>query len=296
MDVIKDPLGPPPAAAGPSMSGVEGDFPGSRADMDRAFDELGRKLAPARLFEDGWELVRDKTSAGARQLWQLARDHPLPALTVGVGVTWLAIESRRGISSLPQRWRRRGRRSHGGLPHRTGDLASRLGDKAGSVAGGVKDRAAELGGRFQRQARRASRGLAEILEQRPLAVGAASLALGLLAGLTLPATRREDELLGESRDELLERARTAGQEALESSKQAARDAVDRVKESVREQQLTPEQLAAKARHVAQDALASLREAERSLAQSLDGRGPAAGTQPPAGATSGAVPAPKGLGC
>jgi len=265
MAAIKDPMSSQSAASAGAIE--EDDIQRTRAEMDRTFDELGRKLAPARLLEDGWELVRDKASAGASRLWQLARDHPLPALTVGAGVTWLVIESRRGVSSLPRRWRRTGARSDG----------VRLGDPAARVAGGLGDRAAELGGRLERPARRARRRIVGLVDERALATGAASLALGLLAGLALPATRREDELLGETRDELLESAREAGQEAIAKGKQVAREAVERVKESVREQELTPEQLAAKARHVAQDAVDSLRDAEKSLAQSLDGSGQPAGS-------------------
>jgi hypothetical protein len=117
---------------------------------------------------------------------------------------------------------------------------------------------------------RAGAGLRELIERRPLAVGVASLAAGLLAGLALPATRREDELLGDTRDELLESARDAGKDALALGKEAALGASLRVKESVREQQLTPEQLADKARRIARDAADSLRDAERQVVQGLDG--------------------------
>lgn len=112
--------------------------------------------------------------------------------------------------------------------------------------------------------------LRDLVDERPLAVGAASLAIGLLAGLVLPATRREDELLGDARDELLESARDAGREALDRGREVAATAVERVKESVREQELTPEQLAEKARHVAHDAAATLRDAERQVVDSLGG--------------------------
>jgi ElaB/YqjD/DUF883 family membrane-anchored ribosome-binding protein len=191
-----------------------------------------------RLMVRSWETVRDKTSAGASRLWGLAREHPVPAVTLGLGLGWLAFEGARGrpVLRVPERWRRAAR------------PAARLNDAA----------------------RRAGRNLGELVEDRPLAVGAASLAIGLLAGLALPATRREDELLGDTRDELLESAREAGHEALDRGKEVARDAVERVKQSVREQELTPEQLAEKARHVARDAAESLRDAEREVVEGLGG--------------------------
>ena len=117
---------------------------------------------------------------------------------------------------------------------------------------------------------RAGGSLRKLIEKRPLAAAAASLAAGLLAGLALPASRREDELLGDTRDELLESARDAGRDALALGKEAARGAARRVQQSVREQELTPEQLADKARRVARDAADSLRDAERQVVQGLDG--------------------------
>ncbi len=116
------------------------------------------------------------------------------------------------------------------------------------------------------------RGLAGAIEERPLAAGLAALAVGVLAGIALPATRREDELLGETRDDLLDSARTAGREALDKSKEAAREAVERVKESAREQELTPEQLAAKACNLARDAGETLLEAERQVVHVVAGGG------------------------
>src|ERR1700688_700420 len=169
-----------------------------------------------------------------RRLIGMVREHPLPALTVGLGLGWLAVEGARAGSrlSLPAKWRRAWRH-------------------AGGAAG-------------------AHRGLGGAIEERPLAVGVAALAIGLLAGIALPATRREDQLLGDARDDLLDSAREAGRDAIEQGKEVARSAVERVKESVREQELAPEQLVEKARYVARDAAETLRDAEREVVHGLGG--------------------------
>ena len=276
MAAIKDPVNPtaattaatPPPGDGldPGLhtgaDAIEDDIDRTRAEMDRTFDALGRKLAPGQLLEDGWDTVREKTTAGATRLWELAREHPLPALTVGLGVGWLVVDALRGGPSLPlpARWRR----------HRG--------------AGG-----SEMPDRVQTRVRRARGGLRELVEERPLAVGAASLAIGLLAGLALPATEREDELLGDARDEMVESARAAGREALDKGIEVASSAVERVKESVREQELTPEQLTGKARHVARDAAETLRDAERQVVGSLTGSGQQAPAWNPAQPPTGTPP-------
>lgn len=65
------------------------------------------------------------------------------------------------------------------------------------------------------------------IEENPLAVGAVALALGAAVGLAIPSTRYEGELLGEYRQQLLDKAQTA-----------AGDLVDRVKEVASEAQKT----------------------------------------------------------
>lgn len=84
--------------------------------------------------------------------------------------------------------------------------------------------------RARYQSRQARIGFWQAMEENPLAVGAAALALGVLAGLLLPSTRKEDELLGETRDRLLERARDVGEEALEKGRQVAAAALETAKQ------------------------------------------------------------------
>jgi hypothetical protein len=184
--------------------------------------------------------IKDPVTATHR-LMEMVREHPLPALTVGLGLGWLAVEGARAGSRLPlaAKWRRA--RRHAGAA-----AAARRRGLGGLGAVGVA------------------------IEERPLAVGVAALAIGLLAGVALPATRREDRLLGDARDDLLDSAREAGRDALEKGKEVAWSAVERVKESVREQELAPDQLVEKARHVARDAAETLRDAEREVVHGLDG--------------------------
>jgi len=59
------------------------------------------------------------------------------------------------------------------------------------------------------------------VQEYPLGVGIGFAAVGALLGLLLPRTRREDELLGERSDELMESVKEAGKEALEHGKQIA---------------------------------------------------------------------------
>jgi ElaB/YqjD/DUF883 family membrane-anchored ribosome-binding protein len=62
------------------------------------------------------------------------------------------------------------------------------------------------------------------IEENPLAVGAVALAIGAAVGLSLPSTRYEGELLGEYRQQLLDKAQTAAGDLVDKAKEVASEA------------------------------------------------------------------------
>jgi ElaB/YqjD/DUF883 family membrane-anchored ribosome-binding protein len=80
----------------------------------------------------------------------------------------------------------------------------------------------------------------DALEEYPLAVGIGFAALGALIGVLLPRTPREDELLGEHSDKLVEATKEKGQELLERGKGVAERMAEGALEEARQQGLTPE--------------------------------------------------------
>lgn len=148
--------------------------------------------------------------------------------------------------------------SHAG--HKVADVASSAGHKVADVAGTVRERAGELtheardkatalGYSTRYQARKAQTGFWQMMEENPLAVGIATLTLGVLAGLSLPATRKENELMGETRDKLVDRMEEVGREALEKGKQVAETAVETIKDEAEGAGLTASGIAEKVREV-----------------------------------------------
>lgn len=136
-------------------------------------------------------------------------------------------------------------------------------ERVSEVAGTARERASELTWQARERARYRTRqarvGFWQTMEERPLALGAAAIALGIVAGLMIPSTRKEDELMGETRDRLMDRAKEVGGEALEKGKQVASVAVDTLKEEAERQDLTPEKLAEKVRTVAKEATNTVKE-------------------------------------
>ena len=70
-----------------------------------------------------------------------------------------------------------------------------------------------------------------ILREHPLVLGAVGLAIGAVAAALAPRTRMEDQVMGEARDDLLEKAKQAGGEKLEQAKQMATSAASSVKDA-----------------------------------------------------------------
>ena len=73
------------------------------------------------------------------------------------------------------------------------------------------------------------------IEENPLAVGAVALAVGAAVGFAIPLTKKENEYMGELRDNVVEKAQTTAQDAIGSVKQVASDAQKMIVEEVKSQ-------------------------------------------------------------
>ena len=66
------------------------------------------------------------------------------------------------------------------------------------------------------------------MQESPLALGAVAVALGTAIGLAVPATRRENEWMGETRDKLVDRAQSVAQDTMNQVQDVARKVTDEV--------------------------------------------------------------------
>ena len=99
-------------------------------------------------------------------------------------------------------------------------------------------------------------------EQYPLLVGLGCVAAGLMTGFLLPRTRREDEAMGETAEEVRHRGYEMGREAVEHGQEMASATASAVMERAEEEGLTPTQLADRLGNVARKAVESTKEAAR----------------------------------
>jgi len=116
-----------------------------------------------------------------------------------------------------------------------GNIVGQVGETASNLASGTVEAAGNIAEQAQYQAMRLEDSFQRALRTNPLAVGAVTLALGTAIGLALPQTERENQLMGEARDSLLERAQEFAQETVEKVQSVATEAQQTVTETVKDE-------------------------------------------------------------
>jgi ElaB/YqjD/DUF883 family membrane-anchored ribosome-binding protein len=101
------------------------------------------------------------------------------------------------------------------------EKASHMTQKASDMTHRAKERASDLGHRSQQNYYRAKDRFGHLLDEQPLVVGALGIALGASLGAAMPRTRREDQLMGNTRDSLLDQAKQTATEQAGKVQQAA---------------------------------------------------------------------------
>ncbi len=197
-----------------------------------------------------------KTEAG-----KYARKNPFPLVLIGLGVGLLAYEGFGRKNSRSYRYSDNDTRNRGGrdsgtintlksatgkigdtasnayesVSHTTGNAIESVKDAASSAVGTVTDTASkayssvtdyagtayEKAGEYGHQAREK---YDHYIEENPLAVGAVALAVGAAVGLAIPATRYENEYMGEYSQQLLDKAQHAAGDLVERVKEVASEA------------------------------------------------------------------------
>jgi ElaB/YqjD/DUF883 family membrane-anchored ribosome-binding protein len=241
---------------------IEREIERTRSRLSRDIDELGNKLSPQNLKEEAKSAIKGAAQGAVSnvgeqarrtgfRLVEVIRDNPLPVIAVGAGVTWLLTQrSRSDVSGNrmaryaytgPER--RQGDAWQSGAAGRLGtavsgvkesvsDAASGVAERAGELKERAGERLSELGGEARRQSRRIKTNLEHTAEENPLAVAVGAAVVGLALGLLLPGTQREDELMGSTRDQLVDRAEHAAERVKDAAVEAGREIKETVKTEV----------------------------------------------------------------
>jgi ElaB/YqjD/DUF883 family membrane-anchored ribosome-binding protein len=233
----------------PQTEEIRSQIEQTRDDLSETIDAIQEKLRPGHLVSEATDRVRTATRTKVKQMAYSASDRAervadagrqnwIPAALIGVGTAWLLMNRSgarsRGYDSddvygvadyvRDEAYRpigTRGSVSSSSEP-RTYDeakgavsgLAGRVSDRASTVMDETRDTVRRTTARAQNQLQR-------MIDENPLMVGAAAIALGAAVGLALPETERENEWMGESRENVVERAQDVARGAVDKVKDAA---------------------------------------------------------------------------
>ncbi|MDG4882761.1 hypothetical protein [Mesorhizobium sp. WSM4884] len=243
-----------------SAAELEREAEATRARVVATAESIRDRMTAGQLFDEFTGLfAASGGSEMVRNLKAQVRDNPLPLTVIGVGLAWLMLGRGTSAATLAP-----GYATHGGSGRHDGvsaagmsamasDTAASVGDAAGEAAGSgsgmvsgaagtMSDMASSAAGTVSDMAGGAAETLTNsaaaaadiaatarrsaynLMEDRPLAVAAVSLAVGAAIGAMLPHTQIEDEQLGGYGDKLRDRAEDALETGVDQVKQAAAEA------------------------------------------------------------------------
>ncbi len=214
-----------------------------------------------------------------------ARENPVPTAMIALGAAWLFMSHDDQPShsyhdsflddvdhepGLAERSAAKVKSAAGTLKHETHVVGSSLKhgleearDKVDETAHDIANSTKHAGRVVRRQTRRgirkAEQGYQTAMRKAPLAVGGIALGIGLLCGVLIPETEAEDEWMGGTRDDLMEKGKEAAREARDRGMHAAAAAADAASESLHEEGIAPEDIKEKLAHTAEAASESAKE-------------------------------------
>ena len=247
---------------------IQAEIADTRDELAETIDALQEKLRPANIVAEATDRVKTATTERVRHMAESAgetaqdmmrstrqatsgivegaRQNPIPALMIGIGVAWLLVDrtrqdsgSRYSDTRRTRDWRRVDLDDDAGYGYAEygSDYASdRSRGASRSGVQRVSERAADMAGTarttLRRSTREAQNGFQRLLRTNPLLVGAAAIVAGAAVGAALPETERENELMGETRDSVVDRAQDMARSAASTVQDVAGDAVKTVTDRV----------------------------------------------------------------
>lgn len=230
------PAGEPPYessyydAVGKSPQEIEEDITQTRAELGDILDSLERKLAPRHLLEKGVDMLKDTMSGNSGKVGDTLRSNPVPLALIGLGVGWMVMSSTGGTRKLGA--------YTAPLGERVSDTVRGVGQRAGELAGQVKERV--MGGESAPSAeaystRSVNEPMAGYAYARPkpgqsmsgMAEGAAAKASGMMGEASRRTRDTAAAATGTIRD-TARRAREAGSGAVQRASEYTQYAGDQV--------------------------------------------------------------------
>ena len=242
---------------------IEHEIERTRERMSSNIDALGDKLSPDNLKQQAKDAIAGKAQDVVANVGDQAREtgskvmdfitaNPLPVAAVTLGAIWL-VTMRKGNQGAvsgdrmarfaytgPERREPNGRPSLGrrlkdraeSVGRTVGDKAQHASERASELTHDVQEKAGELGSSAKARARDARGGLERMMHENPLAVAAGAAVIGLALGMLLPETEPERQVMGSTRDQLVDRVSHVADRVKDAAVEAGREVKDTLQEEV----------------------------------------------------------------
>ena len=268
---IRDDIEDTRARMGTTIDAIQ-DKLNPRRLMDQA-KETARDATIGRAQEMASDVADTAKETGAT-IMDTIRENPVPVALTAIGLGWLVWGARRAAADRRDErdyWRARSGRygTYGRYDDRyrngmyeqqsrqgngrasqmsdnvqhaaqkVGDqvqnTANKVGDQIQDAASNVASRAEDAADYAQWQAQRARGWLEQTWDDNPLLVAGAVVGAGVIIGLSLPETQMENQLMGDARDNLVEKAQGVAEDTVQKAQQAANKATDQVQNQAQQQ-------------------------------------------------------------
>ena len=228
----------------------------TRAEMNQTLDSLERKLTAGQLLDQCLKFFGMKGTEIGSSLGRSIKDNPMPVLLTATGIGWMmfgpsqtrtvvrynrsaydeAEEGAEGVMSRMSDKMQSGatatRQQFAKTTETAKETVNRTTDKVKETAGQATDTLRETVSKTadyaQAQANQARERFNTLLEEQPLILGAFGLAVGAMIGAAFPSTEQEDRLVGEIRDNALNKGKELGAQVYEKGSELAKQNIERV--------------------------------------------------------------------
>lgn len=126
----------------------------------------------------------------------------------------------------------------GQAQERAGQAKEQARERAGQAGQQARQRAQQARGEAQQRAQQAKGGFQRALQESPLSLGAIAVGIGAAVGFAIPESSKENELMGETRDQLANQAQQKADETTRRAQRVAKQARESAEEEASRQDLS----------------------------------------------------------
>lgn len=201
-----------------STDAIRREIHGTEREMSDTIHEIRRRLSPQHVAEQ----TRDSMRRAGVNIIDKVKRNPIPLAMAGVGL-WLFFRNTEGKihDALPVD------KIEEGVDSAREKIEGKIDRAKVKLEGGVDTAKEKMQGAMWK--------LRDVYDRQPLVAGVVGIAVGAVLAAVIPESQREDALLGDTRDRLLDQATAAARERVGKVKQAMKEEGQRMKEVVKEE-------------------------------------------------------------